>query len=169
MLFFLGCGTGRHLVFLAQNGFEVYGFDSSPNALKLSNKWLNNLNLIAETSLQKMEEDFPFENNFFDAVISIQVIHHNKAELVKKTVKEIERVMKKGGILFITIPDFHNYSRKHKWKLKEIENRTYIPLDGPEKGLIHHFFTKEEIHETFCNFKILEIGLDPTNHRYILA
>jgi 2-polyprenyl-3-methyl-5-hydroxy-6-metoxy-1,4-benzoquinol methylase len=30
----LGCGTGRHSIFLAKEGFNVYGFDQSENAIK---------------------------------------------------------------------------------------------------------------------------------------
>lgn len=29
----LGCGAGRHAMFLAENGFEAYGIDISENAI----------------------------------------------------------------------------------------------------------------------------------------
>jgi hypothetical protein len=37
----LGCGSGRHVVYLAQQGFEVYGLDNSPNGLELTQRWLS--------------------------------------------------------------------------------------------------------------------------------
>ena len=36
----LGCGSGRHIVFLAKQGFEVYGMDSSKSGLKQTREWL---------------------------------------------------------------------------------------------------------------------------------
>ena len=36
----LGCGTGRHLIYLSKKGFEVFGLDASPKALEISEKWL---------------------------------------------------------------------------------------------------------------------------------
>jgi hypothetical protein len=53
--------------------------------------------------------------------------------------------------------------------MRKVEEGTYIPLDGPEKGLPHHFFTPEEIKETFKAFEIKESYIDKTNHRAILG
>ena len=36
----LGCGSGRHIVHMAQTNLEVYGLDSSPAALHLAAEWL---------------------------------------------------------------------------------------------------------------------------------
>jgi hypothetical protein len=41
-------------------------------------------------------------------------------------------------------------------KFREVEERTYEPLDGPEKGLFHHNFTEEEAIDLFRNFEIVE-------------
>jgi cyclopropane fatty-acyl-phospholipid synthase-like methyltransferase len=165
----LGCGSGRHLIYFASEGFDIYGFDSSPNALKLARKWLDERNLNVQIYLHRMEKKFPFKTDFFDAIISIQVIHHNKLEVIRKSVSEIERVLKNGGIIFISFPVLKKFSHKNQWKLKEIEKGTYIPLDGPEKDLPHHFFSKEEIFNIFNKFKILDMGPDGTNHEFILA
>ena len=116
-----------------------------------------------------MEKKFPYTDNFFDAVISIQVMHHNKMKDILITVSEIERVLKKGGIIFITFPKLDGRSNSDDWKLKEIEKGTYIPQDGPEKGLPHHFFTLEEIYDVFSSFDFLEIYDVKTRHLAILG
>ena len=36
----LGCGAGRHLVFLARQGFETYGTDVDPYGLARARSWL---------------------------------------------------------------------------------------------------------------------------------
>jgi len=165
----LGCGTGRHLIYLSKKGFEVYGMDSSPKALEISKKWLNEENEKAELQLHRIEHKFPYENGFFDAIISIQVIHHNLMKDIIFTINEIERILKSKGIIYITFPRLGGGSKIDNWELKEIEKGTYIPQAGREKGLPHHFFTIEEINEVFKSFNLLEIYDDRTNHRAILG
>jgi len=164
----LGCGTGRHLIFFSKKGFEMYGFDASPKAISLSNQWLSEENMKAELKLHRMEEEFPYEDNFFDAVMSIKVIHHNKMEDIRKTVGEIKRVLKKGGLIFITFPKLGDGGVNNE-SLKEIEKGTYLPQKGKEKGLLHHFFTLEEIHEVFKSFDLTEVYDEGKNHRAILG
>ena len=165
----LGCGTGRHLILFANEGFEVYGIDAAPEGIEIAKDWLAERNLSCELIVHRMEEKFPYQDSFFDAVISIQAMHHNKIEKIKFTIKEIERVLKPGGLLFITVPTFDRFNRKNRWNLKKVEKGTFVPQSGPEKGLFHHFFTKREIYKVFNGFQIKEIYIDKTKHRAILG
>jgi len=165
----IGSGTGRHLIFFSKKGFEIYGFDASPKAISLAKEWLAEEKLNVELKLNRMEAKFPYDDNFFDAIISIQVIHHNKMRDILKTVSEVKRVLRKGGLIFITFPKLESRNNLEDWKLKEIESGTYIPQEGQEKGLPHHFFTIEEIYEVFSSFKLLEIYNDRNRHRAILG
>jgi len=167
----LGCGTGRHLAYFSRVGFEVSGFDSSKTALDLAVKWLKDEELDADVRLSRMEEPFPYPDDFFDAVISIQVIHHNLLRDILITVNEIERVLKIGGYIFITTPILgpKPENPEDDWKLHQVEDGTFIPQSGPESGIPHHYFTEEKLHEVFRNFKILEMYMDDTNHRCLLA
>lgn len=164
----LGCGTGRHLIFFLKKGFEVYGLDGSPNGLKITTNWLTEENLSSELTCQKIEQKFPYSNGFFDAIISIQVLHHNIIKDILFTVNEIERVLKPEGFIFITFPVLQAFYIQ-KERMKKVEPRTYIPLKGPEKGLPHHFFTITEIKRVFRPFNLSEIYIDKTNHRAILG
>jgi ubiquinone/menaquinone biosynthesis C-methylase UbiE len=165
----LGCGTGRHIIYLSKKGFEVYGLDASPKGLEIAQQWLVEENLEAKLIQHRIENQFPFVDDYFDAVISIQVIHHNLMKDILLTVKEIERVLKKDGYIFITFPILKEGTKVDEWELKEIEKGTYIPLTGPEEDLVHHFFTIEEIHEVFRSFNLLKIFIDKTKHRAILG
>lgn len=165
----LGCGTGRHLVHLAAEGFEVYGLDAAPEGIKIARKWLEERNLNGNLVIHRMEEGFPYQDSFFDAIISIQAMHHNNLEKIKFIVQEIERVLKPGGLIFITVPKLELFQKKNQWGLKEIEKGTYIPLSGPEKGLFHHYFTVLEIYDLFKGFEIKKIYIDKTKHRAILG
>lgn len=165
----IGCGTGRHLIFFSKLDFEMYGFDASPKGLSLTKQWLSEEHLSAKLINHRMEERFPYDDNYFDAVISIQVIHHNKMKDILFTVSEISRILKKEGFIFITFPKLEIKGKRDDWKLKEIEKGTYIPQAGQEKGLPHHFFTIEEIHDVFSTFNLLEIYDDRGRHRAILG
>jgi len=163
----LGCGTGRHTTLLAKEGFKVYSTDISSEGLRQTKEWLKAENLSATLKLASCYEKFPFRDNFFDAIISTQAIHHNYHNKVKFCISEIERVLKPNGILFITFPLNKKGRGATKYKIRE--KRTFIPLDGPEKGLPHFIYTKSLIKEDFSNFKILDLYKNKKNHYCFLG
>ena len=156
----LGCGTGRHVVYLARNGFAVHGLDNSPQAIKMSEAWLEKEHLDADVRLQEMTEKLPYADGFFDAVLSVQVIHHADVATIKRIVQEMVRVIKRGGFIFVTVPKLRNQGKS----FKEIEPNTFVPLDGAEAGLPHHYFTPGEFREFFTGFEVKDIHLDEIDH-----
>lgn len=161
----LGSGSGRHIVYFAQNGFAVFGLDNSATGLNMTKTRLAKENLSAELVQQEMTDAFPWNDNFFDAVISVQVIHHADTATIRKIISEIGRTLKKNGLIFITVPKLKNQGEN----FEQIEQNTYIPLDGREKGLPHHYFTPEELKDFFSNFDIADIHIDKNNHYCLLA
>lgn len=167
----LGCGSGRHVVYLSRLGFDVHGFDASSKALSMTQEWLKDESLHANLCEHRMEDPFPYDDNFFDAVISIQVIHHNLIKNIRKTIREIERVLKPGGILFVTFPVLKPRSPNENddWNLVKVEEGTYVPQQGWESGIPHHYFTEKEIPIEFQSFDIDDIYLDETDHRCVVG
>jgi len=156
----LGSGSGRHVVYLAGQGFFAFGIDISPSGMEMTRQWLLEKRLTADLRIQDITLKLPYDTYFFDAVFSIQVIHHATIATIQKTIKEIERVLKREGFIFITVPKLKNQGKE----FEEIEPNTFIPKDGREKGLPHHYFTPEELHILFKNFHITDIHLDRINH-----
>lgn len=165
----LGCGTGRHVVYFARQGFEVFGFDTSPTAVELTKEWLANAGLNAEIRKHRMEHPFPYQDGFFDCVISVQVIHHNLIQNIIDTVDEINRVTSSKALLFVTVPVLKDKAEEGDWELKKIGDRTYLPMNGPEEGIPHHYFTEEGLIQTFSSFRPLDLYIDSTGHRCFLA
>ena len=161
----LGCGSGRHTVYLAKSGFSVFGLDSSPEGIEMTGRWLAKEGLEADLRVRRMTETLPYEDAFFDSVVSIQVIHHARVAVTRGIVGEIGRVLKRGGFVFVTVPELKN----PKITFREIEPGTFVPLDGDEKGLPHHYYTPDELRELFSDFEIADIHLDTVAHYCLSA
>lgn len=178
----LGCGSGRHTVYLAKHGFDVYGLDVAPKGIKMTKDWLKKEKLKAKLKINSIYKKLPYKDNFFDAIISTQVIHHERIKNIKKLIKEIERILKPKGLIFITVRrkrfTFKKLrkiktikglsSGKVKVRDKIIEDRTCVPIEGGEKGLIHFLFNKKLLREEFGHFKIHDIWVESNKRHYCL-
>ena len=145
----LGCGTGRHIAYLLEEGFQIYGCDSSGAALEIAMEALPAVNF--ETCNMTA---LPYEDGFFDAVICNHVIQHGTIAEIKVAISEIHRILRKGGILFLVA-----ISTNHPKYLTgtEIEPNTRINTDSVDGDLPHHFFTEEELRALFSKpFKIVK-------------
>lgn len=151
----LGCGSGRNIIYLAKQGFSVYGIDSSKVGIKIAKEWLKEDGHRAKFKVGSIYKKLPYRKNFFGAVLCIAALQHGKIKKIKKAIKEIERVLKPKGFLFLTVP-----REKPKLKTKEIETRTYLLFEGPERRLVHYIYNKRLLKKDFRNFKIHKIWID---------
>ena len=95
-----GCGGGRNMHWFIENDIVIFGIDSSEAAiLNLKNKYPH----LPKENLQiSSVEKLPFDDGFFDHVISSAVLHFAKSVYhFKEMMAEMVRVLKPGGILFI--------------------------------------------------------------------
>ena len=163
-----GCGAGRHSVYFAQRGFQVYGFDKSASAVKQATQTIERENFHADLKVWDMTQPLPYKDNFFDAVIATRVIHHTYTDNIKKITKEINRVLRTGGYLFLQIPAYMRQDRRDKredHKFTEVELRTYIASEGEEKDIPHHEFTRQELRQLFSNYTTLMIHRKTDHYR----
>ncbi|MDP3973587.1 MAG: class I SAM-dependent methyltransferase [Candidatus Daviesbacteria bacterium] len=95
----VGCGNGYYLSLLNRIGKKVdlVGIDHDRLALKDAIKYIGNNKVKL---IYSKAENLPFESSVFDKVVMSEVIEHVNDE--EKTLKEIKRVLKKGGILVLT-------------------------------------------------------------------
>ena len=157
----LGCGTGRHTLYFAEKGYNVYGFDLSSYAIQRSIERLKKRNLSAHLIVWDMTKKFPYKNNFFDAVVAVRVIHHAKIDTIKQIISEINRTTKNGGYFYAQVPLLERAlaDRRSDIRINWIEPGTRIPLEGNEKGIPHHDFTKQELQKLLSDssFEVEEI------------
>jgi SAM-dependent methyltransferase len=148
----LGCGSGRHVVYLARQGFLMTGLDNSPTALRLTGEWAAAERLEAALVRADMRAPLPLAEACFDALVTTQVIHHARLAGVRRTAAEIGRVVRPGGMLFITVP----LTPDPDDEFEAIEPGTLVPITGRERGLPHHFFTSDELRTILPQFRVLQ-------------
>ena len=90
--------------------------------------------------------------------VSIRVIHHARIQDIRKLIKEIKRILKPKGLIFITVRKKTPQNSRLKFKTKA--PRTYIPVEGDEKEVIHYLFNKKLLIKGFKDFKIYDLWID---------
>ena len=95
-VFDLGCGAGRHSVFLAQQGFAVSASDISPSAIEKTRANLQQAGTDA-TLYQIDMTEWPFSDAQFDAVVAFNVVYHAHRAEVETILHQINRVLSPGG------------------------------------------------------------------------
>ena len=154
----LGCGSGTHIASLADSGFEVYGIDNSEKAIAVARKYFKEKRLKGNLKVESMYGKLPYENDFFDVIISFRAIYHAKIDDIRKTIKEIERVLKPHGLIFITTRK--KTPNRTMSRHNMLDSRTYVPTEGEEAGVIHYAFNKKLLRKEFKNFKINCLQID---------
>lgn len=98
----LGCSSG----FLMAHLGKAYAIDTSPKMLGIT-KQKNPQAIVQEADMFKL----PFENNFFDKVVTMRVWNHLNEQDLRKALKEAKRVLKPNGILVFDMEE-KNWLRK---------------------------------------------------------
>lgn len=124
----IGCGTGRLVKFLNQKGFIAQGCDSAPEAVKAA-QINNNTSTIRKTSATSL----PYKIESFDLVTSISTIEHLTKKDSREFLKEVKKVLKPGGYLFMVTPNYSSPSRYllgKKWY--GYQDPTHVNYFGPK-------------------------------------
>jgi SAM-dependent methyltransferase len=146
----LGCGIGRHAVFLGKNGFKVSAIDSSWRAVRFSREWLDRSDCRAEVCLSDVTY-LPFPRDYFDFVLSWNVVYHSSRKGIANALKEIERVLRPDGYLLLTLNSTRNSDCGFGI---EVEPNTF---DNPKKidgKHLHHYSDKKDVRSLLERFRI---------------
>lgn len=107
----LDVGLGRGLLEESMDriGFKLYGIDISKTAIdKMINKGIKGEFIIG--SILKI----PFDNNFFDFVVALEVLEHISPRDTFQALRELKRVLKERGLLIVSVPLNENLEDLHK-------------------------------------------------------
>jgi SAM-dependent methyltransferase len=127
-----GCGTGRilrHLPLIAGGNNSYFGCDYNEKYVK----WCSENIDIVNFKLNNLSPPLDYETSSFDVIYGISIFTHLSEELHDQWMRELTRVLKKEGLLFIT-----THGCVHKYKLLEKEKQTF------ELGnIVVHSYKKE--------------------------
>ncbi|MEK6301423.1 MAG: class I SAM-dependent methyltransferase [Acidobacteriota bacterium] len=98
----VGCGTGFSMMWLRErfNSSAAFGVDVSEHAAAFWRK--RGLDTIAIAGAGAL----PFPANEFDLVTCFDVVYQLEAQAAGKAVSEMNRVLRRGGLLFIREPAY---------------------------------------------------------------
>ena len=165
----LGCGSGRNLI--KNEGVEFYLVDFSQKMLDLAEKKAKTLKIKFKLIKTDVSILSCFENNFFDNALYIATLHCLEKKKREKSLKELYRVLKKGGKAIITIWNTSHPAFKRFKNKKEILLAWRTGEDNEKRNLrYYYFYGQEEFLKDLkkVGFKVLDIR-DSKEHTGLIA
>ena len=95
----IGVGGGILEKIALSKNIDIYSLDPNEKAIKKLQK------LIGKNKAKiGYSQNIPFTNDYFDVVVMSEVLEHLTDEAISKTLKEVNRVLKKDGKFIGTVP-----------------------------------------------------------------
>jgi len=119
----IGCGAGNLLVQASVRGSYPIALDLSMQALTFVRSRLEELNsgsdpLNGFACTQSIGEFLPFADGSFECVILSEVIEHLEAP--QNSVREARRVLRPGGRLLVTTPNYRSFWPLMEWAVDRL-------------------------------------------------
>jgi len=163
----IGCGEGDDLINIADEikkkncSSELYGIEYYE---KYRNVCLKKGILTNDVNIER--DPFPYKDNFFDIITINQVTEHIKE--IFYVYSEISRILKKGGLLIVGVPNLAAYHDRFSLLLGQ--EPTSNKVLGPHvRGITYPGFKKFIESENF--FKLVQVkgsGFYPFSERMSL-
>ncbi len=130
-----GCGSGRNLVYLLREGYDVYAADASAEEVEIVRNMARSLAPSLPASNFRVEpvEQMSFPDAFADVVISNTVLHFARDDAHFETMlRGTFRVLKPGGLFFSRLGS--SIGMEHR--IEPIEGRRCKSPDGSLRYLV---------------------------------
>ena len=153
----MGCGKGRNVMWLAQQGVDAYGFDFSPTAITEADKRASKLNLSRATHFAVQDATIPwqYETDFFDFGIDcFATTDIETAEGRKKAIQEMHRVLKPNGYLLAYL--LSTEDAFHKEMITKSPTKERNAFLHPTGGKFEKTYDEQDIEDTFKGFTIVK-------------
>lgn len=131
-----GCGSGRNLVYLLREGYEVYAADTDAGEVEYVRNLARTLPpspLRATNFRVEAVESMSFDDACADVVICNTVLHFARDDAhFESMLSGLWRVLKPGGLLFCRLGS----SIGMESKVERIQGRRFKSPDGSERYLV---------------------------------
>jgi SAM-dependent methyltransferase len=155
----LGCGVGRHALYLAREGYNVTAIDLSTNGLNhlhqeaVEEGLKIDLRIAAMTDLRHLQrylmpeppgadEERGIPTAAIDYLLAWNVIYHGDLDTLRGSLGEIARVLRPGGWFQGTLLSKHNANFRLG---KEIAPDTWVNADMDDKGHPHCYLNASDM------------------------
>ena len=152
-----GCGNGKNMLYMQARDIKVIGIDFCDKLLNICKEKVLNVKYADVRNI-------PFENNTFDYVISIAVIHHLSIESDRrKAIDEMLRVCKPNGKILVSV-----------WALEQDKNSRFKFTLGDnivkwdDTTRYYHIHSKDTITDLLKSYNVESIFLDKGNWYFII-
>ncbi len=157
----LGCGAGRHALFIASEGIDVAGCDISKRAIAYLDNVARERGLRVDTHCCPAHDLSRYADESFDAVLSVGVLYYLSSENLQQSIDEIRRILKPGGQIFCVIRTDQDSRREQATKVGvntwRIDALGLNAPSGLEAGMEMLFFSRDETSALFAKFSDLQI------------
>jgi SAM-dependent methyltransferase len=161
----LGCGSGWLAVFLARAGFRVTGVDCAAHAVELAAKWAAQEPDLALELIAADITNMPFEQGRFDACVANSVFEHLTEELACKTLVDLKRVLKPGGVLFGCFDKVGT----GPGEFYRLDDGTQVYTDKGREGMMLHYFDEAALKKLLADWKIESMETLESGSRIVYA
>jgi tellurite methyltransferase len=130
-----GCGSGRNLVYLLREGYDVYGADSDPQAIEATRRLAASLapGLPQQNFRVESVEAMSFPDGLAGVVLSSAVLHFARDDRhFGAMLRGAWRVLKPGGLLFCRLAS--SIGIEHQ--IERVAGRRFHLPDGSERYLV---------------------------------
>ncbi len=135
----IGSGEGYGIRILAPNATEYFAVDKHETPVGNAHKNV----VFKQMNVPPLNG---FEDNYFDIVVTFQVIEHIKNDHL--FLSEIKRVLKPGGKLILTTPNIAMSLTRNPWHIREY---TFTQANG----LFAEHFTSVDLKGVYGNEKVM--------------
>ncbi len=130
-----GCGGGRNLIYLLRAGYDVFGADRDPDAVRAVRTLVSEIAPSLAPANFRVEpvEAMSFPAAFADVVIGSALLHFARdTEQFEAMVAGMWKVLKPGGLLFARLAS----SIGMEERLRPLGGRRFLLPDGSERYLV---------------------------------
>lgn len=155
-----GCGKGELSLVLSKVGYEVFGFDLSPNNIAIAKRLATEYKITERTHFQVcVAEKLDYPTDYFDVLVGADILHHVE---ITQAVSECSRVLKKGGVAIFHEPvrvpifDIVRESKVGRWLV-------------PKEASLERQVTQDERKLTITDIEVIKrIGVNSSTQRFLL-
>jgi SAM-dependent methyltransferase len=104
-----GCGFAKWVIYLHKKGYDILGIDNNNYAITKIKEYDGTIKVDIGNILK-----ISYPDNYFDGYISMGVVEHFE-EGPQASLKEAYRLLKPGGLIFVSVPTV-NVNRKLFWR-----------------------------------------------------